>query len=331
MKRIFIAIMTVFFMTMLTGCGDLVDDLTDTISKFTGENNEETNENQQENNRNGEETEAQNNNEAENETNESENNTNSAGKGQGTKDDALILDVYEKALEAASNVDSQEVHAKVKQEIDYGTEKMEIDSDFVIRVTYDPFVMHQKGSSSFGSESMNTEMYVTDDDMYFYLEIMDQWINFGGFMGDLMEDEVTEPMDYQTAHDQLVAIENSLEYFTIEETGDAYVLHLYADGDESKDAYSKLIEQSSGNLEELVGEDLSMSPSSQVEELEYIMEIDKNTYETSSFVLNFTLSIESEGMTIDIRQNMESTYLNINNVEAIEIPEEVKEQEGSLW
>ncbi|WP_042148658.1 DUF6612 family protein [Paucisalibacillus sp. EB02] len=240
-------------------------------------------------------------------------------------------DVYTKALEAAGNMESAEVSMRLNQEISMVKEgKVVIDSDMTGSMIIDPVAMHQKGTMSMTMEGegfgagmpieMDTEIYYVDNEMYIFESMTEQWIK---------ADSSFLPIDTLTANqpdvsEQLKMLEKYVEDFDFEENDNSFVYQLSADGE----GFKKLSQEM---LDDYLPEDLTaqMGDFSQVmEDMEikklYIeMVIDNETFELKNYKLDMEMSMIVEGETVEIVQNVNSKYSNINTIDKIEVPQEV--------
>lgn len=239
-----------------------------------------------------------------------------------------IMDIYEKAIAAAEEIESAEVTVELDQVMEFDGEEMETSSEFTMLMTMEPFVMHQVGTTSmaFGpdnEETMDIEMYMTDEDMYFYEGFSGQWISMGEEMGDLLG-TMSDLDDQQDPYEQLKMFEDYIEHFSVETTDDAYVLSLTADPESLDEFFSEILEETmSGELDMLLEDDLDIFESMDIEALSYKITLDKDSLQVKAYDMQMDMTITEDGESMRISQDVRSVYSNINEVGPIEVPQEV--------
>jgi len=316
----------------VTACGEIIDQVTDLVSEFIGEDNNESN-----NNSNNEKNDGEANSDSKDGANQAKENgenngvENEAGDVAGAivVGDDLKISVFEKAKEAAKTVTNQEVYVSAHQVFDYGYFSMDSLSEFIVHVSYDPLVMYQYGFTMVDGERIESEMYVEGDDIYVYMDMFDTWINLGGLAAAFSDEETVESAEFQTAEEQLSAIENSLEYFTLEETGTSYVFRLDAQGPEADAVYKKLLQGHSGNLEEMLEGDQTLDEAV-IKSFEYVISFDKKSYHADYYEIEFELGLVGEEE-FKILHQANSNFVNINEMGPVTVPDEVKESSGFPW
>lgn len=99
--------------------------------------------------------------------------------------DKEVNEIYNKALEAAEEMNSAEVDIEMKQEMTVPQEEdtMVMESQMSGAIITEPLAMHQKGTTSIsmGEEmdepmEMEQELYFVDNEMYSYDSITEEWL-----------------------------------------------------------------------------------------------------------------------------------------------------------
>ncbi len=233
-------------------------------------------------------------------------------------------EIYTEALEASEAMNSAEVTIDMKQEIGAAGEStmMEMETNLESEMILEPLAIHQKGTLKMvmGEEEQETEMeqYMLNDEMYMYEGFTGSWMKMDSEMVplDMMEEQQQDPAE------QLKMMEQFIEDVSVEQANGHITLKLAADGEKFKDLAEDMMSQDMmselGDLGTNVFENMSIN------DLYYEIQLDEETYEMNSvdMDIDMTMSMGSEEM--DLVQSVQSTYKNINNIDAIDVPEEVK-------
>jgi hypothetical protein len=242
-------------------------------------------------------------------------------------------EIYTKALEASEKMESAKVAMKMNQEISMGDEgTVVIESDMKGSIVNDPLAMHQKGTMLMSMEGegmenempleMDTEIYLVEDEMYIFESLSQQWIK---------ADSSLVPIDTLTANqpdvsEQLKMMEKYVEDFEFEESDDGFIFKLTADGEGFKELTKEMLEEYlPQELSEQLGDITKMFEDMEIKTLYVEMVIDKETYDLKTYNMDMQMSMTVEGETVDIVQHIESDYKDINTIDNIEIPQEVKD------
>src|SRR5699024_10600892 len=145
-------------------------------------------------------------------------------------------------------IKSAEVEAKVEMLMGLDGEEMVTQSDMTMLMTMDPVTMHQKGTTSVlfddgedEDETIETEMYLLEDEIYIYEGFTDQWIKMDDSMGEMFG-EMAQADEQQDPYEQLKMFEDHVKHFTLETTSDAYILSLEVDGDSFDELFNDLLD-----------------------------------------------------------------------------------------
>ncbi|MFS0672165.1 DUF6612 family protein [Ornithinibacillus sp. 179-J 7C1 HS] len=242
-------------------------------------------------------------------------------------------DVFTKALEASEAMESAEVSMKLDQELSMGEEgSITIASDMEGSVINDPLAMHQKGTMSMGMNmqgmesevplDMETEIYLVEDEMYMFESLTGQWIK---------ADSSVIPIETLTANqpdvsEQLKMMEKYVEDFEFEAVDEEYVFKLTADGEGFKELSQEMLEDYlPQELTAELGDISQLLEDMEIKTLYIELVIDNKTYDLKEYNMDMEMSMTVEGETVDIVQHVESEYKNINTIDSIEVPQEVKD------
>ena len=246
-------------------------------------------------------------------------------------------EVYSEALSAAEDMESAEVAMDIEMNMEVPDEgAITIESSNDMEMTIDPLTMYMKGTTKFDTDEelgtvpgMGTEqeieMYTVDDTMYMYNEMMGGWLKMEGTGMDAIAEMAGEQPD---PAEQMKLIEDYVEDVSFDETDDGYTFKLETDGDEFKELFDKLMEDNQASeLTEMLGangQELLDNMDMNSLALEYT--IDKDNYQIKGYNMDMDYTMEVEGQEMKTTQKMKTTYSNINNVDSIEVPEDVKEE-----
>lgn len=248
---------------------------------------------------------------------------------KGEDSDLTVEEVYAKSVEASEGVTGLHADILTDQEMVMGTEGMEINMkmDSAMDMTTEPLAFHQTAETAIESEEiensnpMSMEMYYTDEGMFMYEETMATWLK--------MPDESIEDLkglaDQQTADpaQQLEELAEFQDDFTFEQTEEEYILTLDASGEKFQELMDQQLEKTLGQMEieaQMVLEDMT------IHSVNYIINIDKETFLTNSMDMTMDMDLNIEGETMNIKSDVQADYSQYNEIDAITVPAEVLEQ-----
>ncbi|WP_449354427.1 DUF6612 family protein [Virgibacillus natechei] len=241
-------------------------------------------------------------------------------------------EVYSEALEASEEMESAEVAMDMSQQISSEADAASIDmeSSFDMQMTMDPLAIYQEGTTKMmmdgeeGMPEMALEMYMVDDGMYMYSDQIGNWMKVDNAAMDAVN-----AMDgqQQDPSEQLKMLEEYADDLSFEQSDDAFILSLNADGEKFNELIQEVMEESlTPEMTQAMGEEgQDAMENMTINSMDYEMFIDKESFDMNAFNMDMDMTMEAEGETVNLVQNVESTYSNINNVDPIEVPEEVEE------
>lgn len=246
--------------------------------------------------------------------------------------DKEVNEIYNKALEAAEEMNSAEVDIEMKQEMSVPQEEdaMVMESQMSGAIITEPLVMHQKGTTSIsmGEEmgepmEMEQELYLVDNEIYSYDSITEEWLKM---------DDSTIPMDFinteqMDTSDQLNMFKDYVDNLKYEETDEAYIFQFSPNQDEVKNLTEDLLKEIiPEELTSQMGEEITeVLENTEINDLEVEISINKDSYQIEKYHVDMDMKMTVEGEEMNIKQNVNTVYRNINTIEHIEIPKEVKE------
>ncbi|MCR1836171.1 hypothetical protein NSA56_17700 [Oceanobacillus caeni] len=246
--------------------------------------------------------------------------------------DKEVNEIYNKALEAAEEMNSAEVDIEMKQEMSVPQEEdaMVMESQMSGAIITEPLAMHQKGTTSIsmGEEmdepmEMEQELYFVDNEIYSYDSITEEWLKM---------DDSTIPMDFinteqMDTSDQLNMFKDYVDNLKYEETDEAYIFQFSPNQDEVKNLTEDLLKEIiPEELTSQMGEEITeVLENTEINDLEVEISINKDSYQIEKYHVDMDMKMTVEGEEMNIKQNVNTVYRNINTIEHIEIPKEVKE------
>ncbi|WP_225340387.1 DUF6612 family protein [Lysinibacillus capsici] len=245
------------------------------------------------------------------------------------KSKLTLEQVYDKAVERQADIQSASAKMDMTQvtKVGSGEEAMEfsIDSKMEMDIIVDPLAMHLSGSMTMpdmmneGEETMDMpiEMYMKKDAGLFMKDsTTDSWLKLPNEDFDAILDQTAASAD---AKEQLEQLKKFIKDFTFEQTDDEYVLTLNAKGDKFKELIDSEINKS---IQEMGLEENPMDQLS-IEKINYVLHIDKETFDTNKMDMNFDLKMAVEGDELLMNTKSVVTYTEFNHLKTIDIPQSI--------
>ena len=212
-------------------------------------------------------------------------------------------EVLEKASEAVETLKGYSI------EMDYNIQAEELDMKINGKgdVTHNPDAMHMNMSVKIPGMTMDFEMYVKEKDVY--MSMFGEWLQ-------LDPDEMGIENFDQLNKEEMDKLVKFHDDFNMKEKDGKYVLSLSAKGEGYEELIQSIVESS---LEDFSGEMEGEINEIKVNNLEMEIVVDKKSFMMLEQTVKAELEVDGEKMTIDGKAKIS----NINNVKAIEIPQEV--------
>lgn len=245
------------------------------------------------------------------------------------KSKLTLEQVYDKAVDRQADIQSASAKMDMTQvtKVGSGEEAMEfsIDSKMEMDIIVDPLAMHLSGSMTMpdmmneGKETMDMpiEMYMKKDAGLFMKDsTTDSWLKLPDENFDAILDQTAASAD---AKEQLEQLKKFIKDFTFEQTDDEYVLTLDAKGDKFKELIDSEINKS---MQEMGLEENPMDQLS-IEKINYVLHIDKETFDTNKMDMDFDLKMAVEGDELLMNTKSVVTYTEFNHLKTIDIPQSI--------
>ena len=240
------------------------------------------------------------------------------------KDELNLLEVFNKTIEEANgDIDSFENNMKLKQITEDGEKKVTMDTDTAMKVILEPFNLQQNMEISMEmgeeKEGYTVEAFLTDDGFYMYQSNQDMWVKLPA--------ENTEQL-FQTQNgqqnpaQQLKQFEDFIEDFSIDQNDKNYILTLNTSKEIEK--YLKEIAKAQMSQTTEVGADYF--DKMKFNKVDYEIHIDKETYRLTNLKMIMDYNTEMDGDSVRVVQDVQSEYMNYNEVKEIKVPAEAIEQ-----
>ncbi len=256
-------------------------------------------------------------------------NTDTASKGKETgkeveKNELTAQEVYQKSLEASESIKSMHADFAIEQNLKT-TDEEPMSMKNTISITMDmvtePMSLHQKMEMvGDAEENMDLEMYGAGDELYLQTPDMEgDWI----FVPVEMQEEMLAGMDSSNAMMDLEVFKDFTKEFTLEESGDEYILNLSAAGDKFSGLLKELMDQTSVAGQEM-GDEEGALENIDVKKIDLTLHLDKETYYTNSFDMKLDAIMDIAGYRTVTIQNINAKMSKVNELEEIVIPDEVR-------
>lgn len=234
-------------------------------------------------------------------------------------------DVYEKAMEQLDTLESVGFDMQMEQTMEFGEEEsVRSLADISGEIIEEPFMMYQNGSiemdsNPIGLMEINLEMYAEDDVVYIYEDMFNNWMK--GSLDDLSAAGL-EVGEEQSPFSHIEDLEEYIDEFTFEQTDDTFIFKLETDNDKFKQL---LLEEIQDFQMDMDGNE-DVLESLEIDQLHYTFIIDKETFDTLSFSMDFSIQLTENGETISVASIIDAEFSNFNGIEEIVIPDEVIEE-----
>lgn len=235
-----------------------------------------------------------------------------------------LEEVYNKSMAVSEELKSVSAKVDLAQKMHIPSEEMNVDISTAMdmNLIIEPMQIYQKGTTSMKSEdgsmneTMDTEIYFNDTDLYMYEGTTQQWMKLPQeAMGDVMaQTNSANPAN------SLAEIEEYLKDFKFEQDDKNYILTLDASGDKFNDLVQAQIDETMQSMAQ-AGEDVQLDV--KINSINYLIHIDKESFQTTKYDVIVDMDMEAEGESINMKQDLKTDFSNFNGVDKIEIPQEV--------
>ncbi|WP_156856152.1 DUF4367 domain-containing protein [Oceanobacillus sp. AG] len=215
--------------------------------------------------------------------------------------------VLEQAIQANADLESYTTEMKIDTEI----MDMNVSIEGTADVTHDPDTLYLDMTMGMTGISMDVETYIVGEEVY--MNMFGEW-----FITD--EEEMGLESFDQLNEGELEKLEAFADQFEMTEEEDQYILTLTGEGEEFEELIEPYFDTSMGDLTMDIDLEEDLSDIT-INSFETEMKVDKE----SMLIQSQTVQAEFEMDGESIQVTAEATVSNVNEVEPIEVPEEVKE------
>lgn len=260
-----------------------------------------------------EETEETEESDSENETNEEEE--------EAPEEELSVDEIITKSTDAMDDMNSYHMEGNMEQTITAGEEEIPMDFEVSSDISEDPYKIYQdvNAPNPMGVGRMSMEQYVDEDGtFYMYMAEEDQWLKAGADYTGI--DQLTQTTEVST-EEQLELMKQSAENISVEEEEDRYVLSVDGSGDDLLEIGKEFATMGT-NTEAQASEVEQMMDAMNIETLDYVLSINKDTFFTEDMSIDIDMDVEEGGETMSFSQSASFTLSQFNDIDDIEIPQE---------
>lgn len=258
-------------------------------------------------------------------------NGNDAAKAEEAKNGEAELtakEVYKKMVEASSEVKSLGLKLDIEQEISTEADGIILTTETRTdsKMIQEPLSLYQQievyyKNPATGEQEGKIDQYLTDEGFFMHDIEGDQWGRYNADYAEVAKGLNLQPGTNQL--DSLKDLESFADDFTFEQEADQYVLTL-AGNDEKLNEFVK------GTLPANIPELETALESMTLQEVEYEIFIDKNTFLPSVMNVDMNIGISENGNSLVLEQSIESSYYDYNKIDKIVLPKEALDNPNEI-
>lgn len=233
-------------------------------------------------------------------------------------------EILEKSVQAMSEVKSYSMEMKTKQltKIPGVEEDLNIDLNMTADIITEPlqlYMVQNIQSPELGTEEMiTTESYFTSDGFYMKDSMTNQWFKYKDEIAQSFIEMQKQQMNFE---EQLNLMKRFTKNISVKEDNKHYILNLEADGKALKEIVLEVMNLV-GDLDNETGMFKEIFNDMDIHTFTYKIYIDKETFYQTKIDMETNIDVNIDGETMSIKQSMEGTIDNFNDVKEIKIPQE---------
>lgn len=225
-------------------------------------------------------------------------------------------EIYEKAIEAATAINSLRVDMTMNQDLSTPEGDMKMDTQVTMDLISNPLAFKNVTNMTADGANQSIEMYYIDGGIVMLEPQSGQWIKLPQDQsGDLLAGMNTE--DYKPSQD-MEKLKQFSGDFTVEETDTEYLLKLSATGEKFNEFVKEEAMSNMGDM--FAGVEMDIN----VEKIDYTFTVNKETYLPVRALVDMDFTMTADGEEARIVQQVDAVYSNINEIQEIVLPEEAK-------
>lgn len=121
-------------------------------------------------------------------------------------------------------------------------------------------------------------------------------------------------------------MEDNIDDFSLEHQNDSFTLKLEADSDEIKEFFQDILMDEKSHFIDEGAKDQAQLDTLEINDTSVEMVIDDETFAVSAYKLDADVNLDIVGESTHIEDTTEVTYSEINDVEPIDVPSDVKDE-----
>lgn len=161
---------------------------------------------------------------------------------------------------------------------------------------------------------------MTEDGLFMHESVTNQWMKMPSEQFDAIMGQSAGQADPE---EQLEALKGFINDFKFEQTDKEYKLTMDAAGEQFK---QYMLEQMQQNNNMALPEDQQVLENMTFDKINYVITIDKETFDILNMYMVADLNIEIDGQSMSMKMDTKIVYNNFNGVQSIEVPQEVIDQ-----
>ncbi|WP_243387336.1 DUF6612 family protein [Bacillus kexueae] len=227
-----------------------------------------------------------------------------------------------KSSEVSAEVKNFEMIANTDMVMEIDGESIDANTEIASQINLDPIFAYQKMNmeSQQEGESIEMEMYMTMDELYFYTPEEDMWIKMSNDENEMLElAEIQREADFSQQLEQMKPFADS---FQVTDKGDVYELTFAGEGEELQSFIQDVALQNiDAEQAEMIQQTLEQV---NYDSIEYSYTINKNTFYPETLIMDMTMTVEEDGSTMKMSLKMNASFAKFNELGDLSIPEEVQ-------
>lgn len=236
-------------------------------------------------------------------------------------------EIFDKTMERQKELTSATANMDVSQvmtvDMDGETQEIKTATKGTMDMILSPLAMKMDADMTMDlmgeTMEMPMDMYMTEDQGIFMQDpTSDAWMKLPSDQLDAVLESTDVQVD-QTA--QLEQLKEFVDDFTMEETDEDYVLTLNLNDEK----FNSLIKDQAASALGDTGttSDAEVLESMNVSDGMYKLTIDKETYDLTDLVMDFLMTMDVEGETMEMDTSSTISYTDFNHLTSIEIPQDI--------
>ncbi|WP_240377337.1 DUF6612 family protein [Bacillus piscicola] len=231
--------------------------------------------------------------------------------------------ILAQSIEAMEAINSYRIDMTMDQATQIQGEEIPMGMELQMDVTQKPMMFHQVISmpNPENGEMMEMEQYMNEDGtVYLHEPTTNQWMSMSA---ESMGMANLENMQ-MSPQEQLEMLQDFSQNLKLNEEGEFYKLTVNGSGEELKEI-AKTFSPMNNDPQTQADMEQAMNQLD-IENLSYVMFIDKETFYQKEFELKMDMAMEQDGQTMSLTQSSKGKFSKLDGIDEIKIPHEAIEQ-----